>query len=307
MEAEINADLRIDPAEVTPNKLNGYMLGAIGPRPVAFASTMDKEGNPNLSPFSFFNTFGINPPILIFSPSRRGKDNSLKDTYDNIKETLEVVINVVSYGMVHQVSLSSSRYPKQTNEFLKAGFTMEPSEKVKPFRVKESPVQFECRVIQIIETGDQGYAGNLIICKVELMHIKASILNEDGRIDPHKIDLVGRMGGNYYCRASGDALFEIPMPVDYTGIGVDSLPETIRYSRFLTGNDLGKLGGLPSLPTEEEVTGILELPEVAVLLKADPAAGNNLEQLHRLAKKMVDENQTETALKILMLYDAKTG
>ena len=307
MESANNGYLRIDPAEITPNKLNGYMLGAIGPRPVAFASTLDSQGNPNLSPFSFFNTFGINPPILIFSPSRRGRDNTVKHTYENIKETMEVVINVVSYRMVRQANLASSQYPKETNEFLKAGFTMEPSEKVKPFRVKESPVQFECRVMQIIETGDQGYAGNLMICKVELMHLDRSILNEEGRIDPHKIDLVGRMGGNFYCRASGDALFEVPMPVDYTGIGIDLLPEPVRNSRILSGNDLGKLGTLRSLPPMEEVNLILDLPEVSEIIKSDLPLTKKSEHLERLAKRMLDDNLTEIAMKILMLNSVKTG
>ncbi|MGE5424387.1 MAG: flavin reductase family protein [Syntrophothermus sp.] len=210
--------MQIDPSVVTPRKLNSYLLGAIGPRPIAFASTIDKKGNPNLAPFSFFNIFGVNPPLLIFSPSRRGKDNTTKHTYENIKETSEVVINVVSFGMVEKVNIASAPFPREINEFNEAGFTMEPSVKVKPFRVKESPVQFECNVIRVVETGLEGYAGNLIICRIELMHLNAEILDENGLIDPHKIDLVGRLGGNNYCRASGDAVFSIPMPADLADV-----------------------------------------------------------------------------------------
>lgn len=298
-----NGYLQIDPQEVTPQKLNGYMLGAVGPRPIAFASTLDKDGIPNLAPFSFFNTFGINPPVLIFSPSRRGRDNTTKHTYQNIRETGEVVINVVSYSMVRQANLASSQFPKGTNEFLKAGFTMQKSIKVQPFRVKESPVQFECRVINVIETGDQGYAGNLIISKVEMMHINPDILNAEGRIDPQKIDLVGRLGGNFYCRASGDAIFEVPMPVNFIGIGVDSLPEHIRHSKILTGNDLGKLGSLQSVPSAEDIIDIREMPEVSFLLSANPAITDKTEYLHKLAKKLLDVDKNEDALKILMLND----
>jgi len=204
--------LHFDPKETSIPQFHRLMLGAIAPRPIAFASTMDKEGHPNLSPFSFFNVFGANPPVLIFSPSRRGKDNTTKHTYDNIKEVPEVVINVVTFSMVQQVSDASADFPKGVNEFEMVGFTMEPSELVKPFRVKESPVQLECKVLQVIETGLQNAAGNLVICEILKMHIYAGILDEKGMIDPNKIDLAGRMGGEYYVRASGDALFEVKKP-----------------------------------------------------------------------------------------------
>ena len=205
--------IKIDPKNTAIPAVHQTLLGAIGPRPIAFASTVDADGNPNLSPFSFFNVFGVNPTTLIFSPSRKGRDNTTKHTYENLKEVPEVVINVVNYNMVQQTSLSSTEYPKGVNEFVKAGFTPIPSEMVIPARVKESPVQFECKVREIIETGDQGGAGNLVICEILLIHIDKSVLDDNGNIDPHKIDLVGRMGGDYYCRASGDAVFIVAKPL----------------------------------------------------------------------------------------------
>jgi flavin reductase (DIM6/NTAB) family NADH-FMN oxidoreductase RutF len=204
--------LHIDPKETSVPKFHKLMLGAVAPRPIAFASTIDKEGNPNLSPFSFFNVFGANPPVLIFSPSRRGKDNTTKHTYDNVKEVPEVVINVVTYSMTQQVSDSSADFPKGVNEFERVGFTMQPSDLIRPFRVRESPVQFECKVLQVIETGFQNAAGNLVICEILKMHIDPRVLDANGMIDPHKIDLVGRMGGDHYVRASGGALFEVKKP-----------------------------------------------------------------------------------------------
>jgi len=204
--------IKVDPKDTLLPKLHGLMLGAVGPRPIAFASTIDKNGNPNLAPFSFFNAFGVNPPILIFSPARSGKDNTTKHTYDNVKQVAEVVVNVVTYEMVHQANVASAEYPKGVSEFEKAGFTPLPSKLVKPYRVKESPVQFECKVINVIETGDRPGAGNLIISQILLMHIDEAILDENGNIDQNKIDLVARMGGNTYCRASGNALFEIEKP-----------------------------------------------------------------------------------------------
>ncbi|MEI6886141.1 MAG: flavin reductase family protein [Bacteroidota bacterium] len=206
--------LRFDPKDLSIPKLQGLVQGAVGPRPIAFASTIDLLGRPNLSPFSFFNVFGMNPPLMIFSPSRKGRENTVKDTYLNVKEVPEVVINVVTYSMVQKVSDSSASFPRGVNEFEKVGFGMLPSELVKPFRVKESPVQFECRVLQVVETGTGGAAGNLVICEILRMHVDPGILDEKGRIDPHKADLVGRMGGNYYVRASGQALFEVAKPED---------------------------------------------------------------------------------------------
>lgn len=234
-------------------KRHGLLLGAVGPRPVAFASTIDAQGRPNLSPFSFFNCFGSNPPILIFSPARRGRDNTTKHTYHNVKAVPEVVINVVNYAMVKQANVASGEYPEGVSEFEKAGFTPIASERVKPFRVKESPVQMECVVKQVIETGTQGSAGNLVICEVLVMHVDESVLTDQGTIDQRKIDLVGRMGGPFYCRAHGDALFELPQPATHVGVGVDALPADIRLSEVLTGNDLGQLANQPAMPDETSV------------------------------------------------------
>ncbi|KAA3648959.1 MAG: flavin reductase family protein [Bacteroidetes bacterium] len=246
--------LKIDPKEVSMGKLHNYLLGSVGPRPIAFASTIDKDGNRNLSPFSFFNVFSAAPPIAIFSPAKSGRTNTQKNTYDNIKETMEVVINIVNFDLVQQMSLSSTAYEKGVDEFVKAGLTPIASDLVKPFRVKESPVQLECKVREVVELGDVGGSGNLIICEIVMVHINEAILGEDGTIDQHKIDLVGRMGGNYYVRASGDCLFEVPKPVRNLGIGIDQLPEPIRKSTILTGNDLGMLGNVEELPKFSEKT-----------------------------------------------------
>lgn len=238
----------INPSEIKTAQLHAYLLGSISPRPICFASTIDNEGHPNLSPFSFFNVFGSKPPILIFSPARRVRDNTIKHTLENIIETKEVVINVVNYAMVQQMSLSSCEYPKGINEFEKAGFNSLPSHIVKPLRVKESPVNIECKVLEVKETGNEGGAGNLIICEVLLMHIDEKILNELGQIDPHKIDLVARMGADYYCRASGNAVFEVAKPNLSLGMGFDNLPAHIRYSKILTGNHLGQLANCTQIP-----------------------------------------------------------
>ncbi len=240
--------LKIDPKEVSMGKLHNYLLGSVGPRPIAFASTIDKNGNKNLSPFSFFNVFSAAPPIAIFSPAKSGRTNTQKNTYDNVKETMEVVINIVNFDIVQQMSLSSTAYGKDVDEFVKAGLTPIESELVKPFRVKESPVQLECKVKEVVELGDQGGSGNLVISEIVMVYINEDVLGEDGTIDQQKIDLVGRMGGNYYVRAKGDCLFEVPKPVRNLGIGVDQLPEPIRTSSILTGNDLGMLGNVEELP-----------------------------------------------------------
>ena len=240
--------MKIDPKEVSLGKLHNTLLGSVGPRPIAFASTIDKDGNRNLSPFSFFNVFSANPPIAIFSPAKSGRTNTQKDTYNNVKEVPECVINIVNYPIVQQMSLSSTAYGPEVDEFVKAGLTAIPSEMVRPFRVKESPVQMECIVKEVVELGNEGGSGNLVICEIKLIHIDDTILNEEGTIDQHKIDLVGRMGGDYYVHANGDALFEVPKPIRQKGIGVDALPDAIKNSSILTGNDLGMLGNVEELP-----------------------------------------------------------
>lgn len=244
--------ISFEPKNLSVGKLHSYLLSAVAPRPIAFASTIDAEGNPNLSPFSFFNVFSANPPIMIFSPARRVRDNTTKHTLENVEQVKEVVINVVNHDLVQQASLSSTEYPEGVNEFEKAGLTMLKSDIVKPFRVAESPVQFECKVNDIIKLGTKGGAGNLIICEVVKIHIANEVLNEDETINQEKLDLVARAGGSYYSRAR-KGFFKIPKPLSTLGIGVDSFPEHIKNSMILSGNDLGMLGNVEALPTQEEV------------------------------------------------------
>jgi flavin reductase (DIM6/NTAB) family NADH-FMN oxidoreductase RutF len=287
--------LTIDPKTISPAKVQGYLQGAIAPRPIAFASTMDKNGIPNLSPFSFFNVFSSNPPILVFSPARRGRDNTVKHTLINCEATKEVVINVVSYDMVQQMSLSSTEYPEGINEFEKAGFEMLKSDVIKPFRVKESPVQLECKVNEIIALGTEGGAGNLIICEVLKIHIDESILDENGAIDPIKIDLVSRLGGNWYSRAN-KGLFEVEKPLATLGIGVDSIPNKIKANPVFNGNDLGKLGNIECLPSKEEISIFVKGNfEIKAVLSAD-----DREKLCQLAKTYIDKNEINTAWKVLL-------
>jgi flavin reductase (DIM6/NTAB) family NADH-FMN oxidoreductase RutF len=295
--------MKINPSETPVPKLHGYLLGAIGPRPIAFASTMDLEGNPNLSPYSFFNIFSANPPIAIFSPARRGRDNTTKHTYENVKLTHEVVINVVNYNIVEQMSLSSTEYAQGVNEFVKAGLTPIASEIVKPFRVKESPVQLECKVREVVELGNEGGAGNLIICEIVMIHIDDNVLGDDGKIDQHKIDLVGRLGANWYTRASGNALFEIAKPLASLGIGVDSIPEDIRNSNILTGNNLGQLGNIEALPNETDVNDfrLMELADIFVKFEDDSVQLEN--ELHALAKLYLEKGQVEEAWMTLLSFN----
>lgn len=287
--------ISIEPNEISTAKLQGYLQGSVGPRPIAFASTVDENGNPNLSPFSFFNLFSANPPILVFSPSRRVRDNTIKHTLINARATGEVVINVVNFDMVQQTSLSSTEYADGVNEFVKAGFTAIPSDLVKPFRVKESPVQFECKIQQIISLGTEGGAGNLIICEIIKMHIDEIILDENGGIDQHKIDLVSRLGGNWYSR-SNEGLFEVEKPLTTLGIGVDAIPKFVRESAVFNGNDLGKLGNVEALPTTEEVAIFVnENFAVKGVLSSD-----DKHKIHLKAKEYLDNNEVISAWKMLL-------
>jgi len=245
--------LSIDPKQLNTQTIQQYLQGTIAPRPIALASTINANGQPNLSPFSFFNLFSANPPILVFSPSRRVRNNTTKHTLANIKSTKEVVINIVNYDMVQQTSLASTEYPEEINEFIKSGFTAVKSDVIKPFRVAESPVQYECKVNDIIALGSDGGAGNLVICEVLKIHINETVLDENNTIDPHKIDLVARLGKNWYSRAK-DGLFEVPKPLTTLGIGVDQIPNFIKESGFFSGNDLGMLANVEVLPTQEEIT-----------------------------------------------------
>ncbi|OFY97299.1 MAG: flavin reductase [Bacteroidetes bacterium RIFCSPLOWO2_12_FULL_31_6] len=276
--------LTINPKEIEIAKLHHYLLGAVGPRPIAFASTINEKGIPNLSPFSFFNVFSANPPILVFSPAKSGKTGANKNTFDNVKAIKEVVINVVNYDIVQQMSLSSSPYAAGVDEFIKSGLTPIPSETIQPFRVKESPVQFECKVNDIIELGQNGGAGNLVICEVLRIHINEKVLDEKGMIDQHKIDLVSRMGGNWYCRADKNSMFEIQKPVTSIGVGVDQIPLEIRNSSILSGNDLGLLGSIETFPTAQEIK--------------DYNVPNG--DKHQLAKELLTKGEIMNAWKVLL-------
>ena len=291
----------INPKEIKPSELHAYMLGAIAPRPIAFASTIDKQGHPNLSPFSFFNAFGSNPPLVIFSPALRGRDAVPKNTLENLREIDEVVINIVNFNMVQQMSLASTEYPKGVNEFIKSGFTPIPSDLIRPFRVKESPVQMECKVMEIIQTGVKGGAANLVICEILLMHINDDILNAEGKIDPLKIDQVARMGANWYSRAA-KGLFEVPKPLMTLGVGVDQLPDAIKYSKILSGNDLGMLGNVERLPLEDELKEFAAQQDVSNLFKAlDHDKAGCETAIHIAAKQLLAEKKVMEALKLLML------
>lgn len=295
----MNSTTTIDPHQLSVPALHGHLLAAVAPRPIALASTIDKQGNVNLSPFSYFNVFSANPPVMIFSPARRGKDNTTKHTYENVLEVPEVVINMVNYSIVEQVSLASTEYPKDVNEFHKAGLTEIASDKVKPPRVGESPVSFECTVEKVIALGSAGGAGNLVMARVELIHIHSEYLNEEGVLDTTKLDLVGRMGGSWYTRASRKSLFKIPKPTRKTGIGVDQLPSSIRNSKILTGNNLGRLGNSDQLPDHNTILKWKENAEINHLLKHTDA----IKQLHMLAQKMLEADQTEPAFLTLMVAD----
>ncbi|HNQ27205.1 MAG TPA: flavin reductase family protein [Aquaticitalea sp.] len=287
--------ISFDPKDLSTGRLHGYLLSAVAPRPIAFASTVDAEGNPNLSPFSFFNVFSANPPILVFSPARRVRDNTVKHTLENVEATREVVINVVNYDIVLQASLSSTEYPKGVNEFEKSGLTMLKSDKVKPFRVAESPVQFECKVNDIIAMGSEGGAGNLVICEVVKLHITEEVLDKDNLIIQEKLDLVARAGGDHYSRAR-KGFFEVPKPLQKLGIGVDAMPETVRNSMILTGNDLGMLGNVEVLPTSSEITAFLDsigerYPDIKTMTHR---------QKHKLAKSYLSYGDVASAWKILL-------
>ena len=299
----MNPTLTLDPKALNHRELHHHLVSAVAPRPICFASTIDSAGNVNLSPYSFFNVFSANPPILVFSPVRSGRDNSHKHTFTNMEEVPEVVINIVNYSMVEQMSLTSTSYEKGVNEFVKAGLTQVASEQVQPPRVGESPVAFECIVDQVIELGDTPGAGNLVIARVVLIHIQEQYLNPEGQLDTHKLDLVARMGGSWYCRAIKEAIFEIPKPLRTRGIGVDQLPESVRNSSILTGNDLARLGNTETLPDRNELSLMRELPEVQQL-NASKSHPTELEKsVHLLAKEWLDNGETAKALKILLYYE----
>lgn len=296
--------LTIKTSDLSPAQLQNYMQYAIAPRPICFATTMDKKGNINLSPFSFFNMFSTNPPVCVFSPARRVRDNTTKHTLENIMEVKECVINIVNYPMVQQTSLASTEYAKGINEFEKAGFTMLPSLMIKPPRVAEAPVQMECTVRDIIHLGEQPGAGNLVLAEVKLIHIKEEILDVDGKIDQAKIDLVARLGGDWYCRVTPESLFKVAKPLTTLGIGVDALPASVRTSMVLTGNDLGMLGNIEQLPDDDEIDLMRHHPQVKEVIDATMGdAANRRRELHELAKGLLEQGQLQDALKIVLLED----
>ena len=283
------------PKDLTTAKLHGYLLSAVAPRPIAFASTIDQNGNPNLSPFSYFNVFSTNPPILIFSPARRVRDNTTKHTLENAEAVKEVVINVVNYDIVQQMSLSSTEYPDGVNEFEKTGLTMLKSDIVKPFRVAESPIQLECKVNEIVKLGTEGGAGNLIICEVLKFHMSETILDENGVVNQEKLDLVARAGGSYYTRAK-DGFFEIPKPLSTLGIGVDALPKKIRTSSIFTGNDLGMLANVEAMPSEKAIQEFVR-DKIKTKFNAD-----NLSEIekHTIAQNYLSFGDVDSAWKLLL-------
>jgi flavin reductase (DIM6/NTAB) family NADH-FMN oxidoreductase RutF len=290
-------DMVFDFSNTTMSQIHNLLQGTVVPRPIALASSIDHEGNVNLSPFSFFNVFSVKPPILLFSPSRRGRDNTTKHTDENVLEVPEIVINVVDFKMVQQTSLSSVEYAKGVDEFIKSGFTAVPSVRVRPPRVEQSPVSFECKVKQVVALGDEGGAGNLVICEILLAHVRDEVLDDHGNINPQKLDAVGRMGSDNYCRASGNSVFTVPKPNSLISMGFDQIPEHIRMSMVLTGNDLGQLGNIIELPDPESIQEFKKEKEVQDVLKMGEI------ELHRLAQRLLQENKVIDAWKVLLMVE----
>ena len=293
-----------DPSSMHIRDLHGLLLGAVGPRPIALASTINEDGSPNLSPFSFFNVFSANPPLMIFSPARRGADNTTKHTYENVKKVPEVVINIVNYDITYQMVLSSANYAEGVNEIEKAGFTALDSDLIKPKRIAESPVQFECIVKQVIELSDGPASGNLVLAEVVKIHVREDLLNENNKIDQRKIDLVGRMGGDTYVRANGASLFEISRPND-DNIGVDKLPYDVRLSKILSGNDLAKLANssMKSIADETEVNEYKLLELSSIFMEFEGEAPLLESALHNRAKELIEAGNLDEAWKTLLAFN----
>lgn len=295
--------ISFDPKKETVQKVHQLLLGGIGPRPIAFVSSIDENGVNNLAPFSFFNAFSANPPIVVFSPARNGRTSETKDTHENVKKIPEVVINVVTYDIVEQVVLASSPYPAGVDEFIEAGFTPLNSDLVRPKRVKESPVQYECKVLEIKELGTGGASGNLVICEVVKIHVREDLLDTNGQIDQKKINLVSRMGGSWYCHSNEESMFEAERPLTTTGIGFTNIPQDILNSTVLTGNDLGKLGRITELPDETEVNEfkLIDLSDLFIALEDEP---KKLEiALHVRAQEYLKESKIEEAWKTLLAFN----
>ena len=287
-----------DLKELSPVEKQYYLQHVIAPRPICFASTIDKQGHVNLSPFSFFNLFSTNPPIVIFSPSRRLRDNTTKHTLQNILEVPEVVINIVTYDMVQQTSLASCEFPKETNEFIKAGFTAIPATLVKPPMVKESKVNLECKVLEVKPLGTEGGAGNLVICEVLRMHIDDALLDENKKIDQRKINHVARLGGDWYCQVNEQNLFQVEKPNTQLGIGIDALPENIKNSNILSGNNLGQLANVQELPVIDPAFDDDHLKQIIQYFNLNPDEMEK--ELHLYAKKLLDEGKLRDAWQVLL-------
>ncbi|HAO46160.1 MAG TPA: flavin reductase family protein [Ferruginibacter sp.] len=288
----------VDLNTLKPVEVQNYLQHAIAPRPICFASTIDKEGNVNLSPFSFFNLFSSNPPIVVFSPARRVRDNTTKHTLQNVLEVPEVVINIVDYDMVQQTSLASCEYPKGTNEFIKAGFTEEKATLVAPPMVKESKVKMECRVMEVKPLGTEGGAGNLVICEVMRMHIAESILDADGKIDQAKLHHVARLGGDWYCKVDEASLFKVAKPNTQLGIGIDALPDSIRKSHILSANNLGQLANVHEMPFVDPAFSDDKLKNIIQYYSINPDEMDK--ELHRYAKELLDSGKVNEAWQILL-------
>lgn len=284
--------------DISPADVQNYLQHAVAPRPICFASTIDKEGNVNLSPFSFFNLFSSNPPIVVFSPARRVRDNTTKHTLQNVLEVPEVVINIVDHDMVQQTSLSSCEYPKGINEFIKAGFTEEKASLVKPPMVKESKIKMECKVVEVKPLGTEGGAGNLVICEVMLMHIDDSILDENKKIDQLKMHHVARLGGDWYCKVDTNSLFKVAKPNTQLGIGVDALPASVRNSKILSGNDLGLLGNVHEMPVVEPAFNDDKLKNIILYFSINPEEMEA--ELHRYAKELLSAGKVNEAWQVLL-------
>ena len=298
--------MQFDPKELTPAKLHEHLLGAVAPRPIAFVSTIDAEGNVNLSPFSFFNVFGSNPPIMIFSPARSGRTGATKNTHDNVKEIAECVVNIPHYDILYQMNLAAGMYPKGTNEFVKAGLTAAASVMVKPPRVAECYASFECKVINVIETGPDGGAGNLIVCEVVMMHLADEVLDSDGSIDPLKMDYIARMSKQNWCRIGEDNIFQVPgfRMGNELGMGWDALPEGVRTSKYLTGNDLAQLAAAERIPTERELFEMKDVPEVQLIVDRYGHDFDAFEkEMHLLAAQEIIQENIWLAWKTVMVVE----
>jgi flavin reductase (DIM6/NTAB) family NADH-FMN oxidoreductase RutF len=291
--------MKIDPKKTDKIKLQAFMADSIAPRPIALASTIDEKGTPNLSPFSFFNAFGTNPPVLVFSPSRRNRDNTTKHTFENLKKHKEVVINTVSYDMLHQINLASSEFGDGIDEFIKSGLTPVKADKVKPFIVKESPVSFECKVLDIIETGKEGGAGNLIVCEIVMMHVQNNILKNKTEIDHQKIDLIGRLGKNLYVRTNDNNVFAVDKPGSELAIGFDALPPSVRKSKVLTGNEIAQMAMLPSLPSKDEIKATKQWQEVEEIFEISDIKIRR-EKIHKIAGFLIKRGKIKEALQLVL-------